>query len=545
MNLAESLLHALADRGAREIFGIPGDFALPFFKVVEESAILPYYTLSHEPGVGFAADAAGRFNRGLGVAAITYGAGALNMVNATAAAFAEKSPLVVISGGPGAGESEGGLLLHHQAKTIDSQLRVFQEVTCDQAVLSDAATAPAAIARVLDNCKINSEPVYIEIPRDMVGVDCAPVPAAGAVPGDADALAACAEEILERLAAARSPVMMAGVEIRRYGLEAQVAELARKLGLPVVTSFMGRGLLANFDVSLVGTYLGVAGDPAITALVEDSDALLLLGVILSDTNLGVSRRQIDLRKTIQALDRKVSLGYHSYDPIDLEALVDALLERSAAAEPRPAIDVKADYPRGLPADDEHITPTDIACAVNDMMDRHGAMPIAADMGDCLFTAMDIEHTRLTAPGYYAGMGYGVPAGLGIQATMGERPLILVGDGAFQMTGWELGNCRRYDWNPIVIVFNNASWEMLRVFQPESTFNDLDDWRFAELAPILGGQGLRVRTRRELAGALDRAARADDGFFLIEAMLQRGEMSQTLSRFVAGVRRLHGKPAASG
>jgi indolepyruvate decarboxylase len=129
--------------------------------------------------------------------------------------------------------------------------------------------------------------------------------------------------------------------------------------------------------------------------------------------------------------------------------------------------------------------------------------------------------------------------------MGERPLILVGDGAFQMTGWELGNCRRYDWNPIVIVFNNASWEMLRVFQPESTFNDLDDWRFAELAPLLGGQGLRVRTRRELAGALDRAARADDGFFLIEAMLQRGEMSQTLSRFVAGVKRLHGKPAASG
>ena len=68
MNLAEALLHALKERGAREIFGIPGDFALPFFKVVEDSAILPLYTLSHEPGVGFAADAAGRFNRGLGVA---------------------------------------------------------------------------------------------------------------------------------------------------------------------------------------------------------------------------------------------------------------------------------------------------------------------------------------------------------------------------------------------------------------------------------------------------------------------------------------------
>ena len=125
------------------------------------------------------------------------------------------------------------------------------------------------------------------------------------------------------------------------------------------------------------------------------------------------------------------------------------------------------------------------------MDRHGAMPIAADMGDCLFTAMQIEHTHLTAPGYYASMGYGVPAGFGLQAATGERPLVLVGDGAFQMTGFELGNCRRYGWDPIVIVFNNRSWEMLRAFQPESRFNDLGDWRFAELARVLGGEGERA------------------------------------------------------
>ena len=86
MNLVESLLHALKDHGARQIFGIPGDFALPYFRIIEESKILPLYTLSHEPGVGFAADAAARAHMGLGVAAVTYGAGALNMVKAVAAA---------------------------------------------------------------------------------------------------------------------------------------------------------------------------------------------------------------------------------------------------------------------------------------------------------------------------------------------------------------------------------------------------------------------------------------------------------------------------
>ncbi|HEX8373841.1 MAG TPA: thiamine pyrophosphate-binding protein, partial [Geminicoccaceae bacterium] len=69
MQLAEAVLHGLKAYGAGEVFGIPGDFALPFFKVAEESGILPLYTLSHEPAVGFAADAAARFRSGLGVAA--------------------------------------------------------------------------------------------------------------------------------------------------------------------------------------------------------------------------------------------------------------------------------------------------------------------------------------------------------------------------------------------------------------------------------------------------------------------------------------------
>ena len=96
--LATSLLQGLKDHGAREIFGIPGDFVLPFFKVIEESGILPHYTLSHEPGVGFAADAAARYQSGLGVAVITYGAGAFNLVNPIAGAYAERSPVVVVAG---------------------------------------------------------------------------------------------------------------------------------------------------------------------------------------------------------------------------------------------------------------------------------------------------------------------------------------------------------------------------------------------------------------------------------------------------------------
>ena len=545
MTLAESLLRALADHGAREIFGIPGDFALALFRTIERSRILPLHTLSHEPAVGFAADAAARLHGTLGVAAVTYGAGAFNVVNPVAAAYAEKSPLVVLSGAPGLNERGSGLLLHHQAKTLESQLAVYREITCEQAVLDDPARAPADIARTLGRCLAESRPVYLEIPRDLVDEPCARVERAAAPVPDPDAVATCAEDVLGALAAAESPVLVAGVEIRRFGLEARVAELAHRLGLPLVTTFMGRGTFAGTDASVLGTYLGLAGDAALAERVEGSDAPLLLGVILADTNFGVSGRRLDARRTIVAADGEVVHRHRTYRRMPLGALVDALLERvtgpTAPAAPagRTAGAPEAvSGPRGLVADGARLAPSDVAAAVNDLMATHGRMPIASDVGDCLFAALEIDDTELVAPGYYATMGFGVPAGIGVQVATGRRPLVLVGDGAFQMTGWELGNCRRLGLDPVVIVFNNASWEMLRTFQPESAFNDLDDWRFAALADALGGCGRRVATRGELGAALEAAWAERGRFQLVEVVLERGVLSDSLRRFADGIRRLH-------
>ncbi len=544
LNLTQSLLQALKARGATEVFGIPGDFALPLFREMERAALLPVHTLSHEPGVGFAADASARINGSLGVAAVTYGAGAFNLVNAVAGAYAERVPLVVLSGAPAAHEAASGYLLHHQVKTLDSQWRLFEELTVDRARLDDAARAPDRIARVLDAALTRSRPVYLEIPRDMPGVACGAVPASQASLVDAERLAAGASELLARLAAAERPLLMVGVEVRRYGLEARVAELARRLRIPVVTSFMGRGLLAHAQVPVAGTYLGLAGDPQVSEWVERSDALLLLGVIVSDTNFAVSARRMDTRQAIHVFDGDVAMGHHVYHQLPIAALVDALLDqvpasgllgRKSPTPLRPAAEAPASVPES--AADAAVTPQDISAAVNALFRQHGDMPLASDMGDCLFTAVDIEHAELVAPGYYATMGYGVPAGLGVQVATGRRPVILVGDGAFQMTGWELGNAARLGCDPIVLVFNNASWEMLRTFEPTGRFNDLSAWDFAAMCAGMGGDGQVVHTRAELSAALARAYQRRGRFQLLDIRLAPGVLSPTLARFVKAVKRL--------
>ena len=544
--LGHALLHALRDHGVREAFGIPGDFVLPFFKVIEDSGILPFYTLSHEPGVGFAADAAARFHGGLSAAVATWGAGAFNLVNAVAGAYAERVPVVVISGAPGVHERASGWSLHHMSREIGTQTRIFREITCDLAVLDDPVRAPADIARVLRSAREQSLPVYLELPRDLVGAAAEPVRPLPPSPVIEAALHEAAAEIIGRLRQAATPCIVVDVGVRRYGVEDKVAALATRLGVPVVSTFTGRGLLSGHGEVARGTYMGAAGQPGVTRLVEGSDGLLLLGVILSDTNFAVSERKIDMRRAMLAIDREVRVGHHVYPDIPLDRLMDALLDQAGSSRAAPPCSFPPEsFPHGLAADDTPVAPSDIAAALNDLFRTHGPMPIASDMGDCLFTAMEVPNTELVAPGYYAGMGYGAPAGLGACVASGARPVIMVGDGAFQMTGFELGNCRRYGWDPIVIVFNNASWEMLRVFQPESRFNDLDDWRFAELAGPLGGDGVRVRTRAELVAALARAHATRGRFQLIEVMLPRGKTSDTLARFVAGFKAARETQPAEG
>lgn len=536
MNLTQALLHALKARGATEIFGIPGDFALPLFGAIEDANILPLYTLSHEPGLGFAADAAARARGGLGVAAVTYGAGALNMINPMAAAYAERVPLVMLSGAPAAHEASSGLLLHHQVKSLDSQWRLLEEVTVDRARLDDVRTAPALIARVLDQALRRSGPVYLEIPRDMPLQACDLSEPSPEQIIDPERVAACADELLERLSQARRPFMLIGVEIRRYGIEDKVAELARRLTLPVATTLMGRGLFAHCHGATLGTYLGLAGEPSLSEQVENSDGLLLMGAVVSDSNFAVSAQRIDFRHAIRVWQGRVEMGHHLYTDVPIDALVDAMLARVAkppllreTASPRPLPDV--------PAPEQPLDPSAIAAAVNQLMMVHGPMPVACDVGDCLFTALDLLPTDFLAPGYYATMGYGVPAGLGLQVSTGRRPLILVGDGAFQMTGWELGNARALGCDPVVLVFNNASWEMLRMFQPNSRFHDRGEWDFAAMAAGMGGVGYRVETVGELVRALA-LAHADRGRFqLLDLRLSPGVLSPTLQRFVAAVKRL--------
>src|SRR5205085_6303420 len=132
-----------------------------------EKSKIQNVTMTHEPGAGFAADAYARIN-GISLVCVTYCVGGLNVLNAIAGAYAEKSPVVVISGAPGRKDREKDPLLHHKVKTFETQRRVYDEVTVASTVLLDEERAAYEIVRCVEACLRHKRPVYIEVPHDMV-----------------------------------------------------------------------------------------------------------------------------------------------------------------------------------------------------------------------------------------------------------------------------------------------------------------------------------------------------------------------------------------
>src|SRR5437667_1444357 len=241
--IGEYLIERLYAHGVRHVFGIPGDYVLGFYEQLLQSPIRIVNTCD-EQGAGFAADAYARV-RGLGAVCITYCVGGLKVANSTAEAFAEKSPVVVISGAPGMKEREKNPLLHHKVREFDTQKKVFEQFTVASAVLSDPQTAFAEIDRVLHAALRYKRPVYLELPRDLVSEPGVRYhqPAPLHERSDPPALRAALADAGEMINRAKQPVILADVEIHRFGLQDTLIRFARRTNIPVAATLLGKSVI--------------------------------------------------------------------------------------------------------------------------------------------------------------------------------------------------------------------------------------------------------------------------------------------------------------
>jgi len=530
------LIQRLHAYGVRHVFGVPGDYVLGFFQQLVESPLQVVNTCD-EQGAGFAADAYARVH-GLGVVCITYCVGGLKVANPTAQAFAEKSPVVVISGAPGTKERVKNPLLHHKVRDFDTQHKVFEQLTIASTVLHDPETAFREIDRVLAAALRYKRPVYIEIPRDMVAIPglASHRPQAMQDASNPDALGEALHEAADMINRAKQPVIIAGIELHRFGLQDALLQLIEKTNIPVAAMLLSKSVIGERHPRYLGVYEGALGYEDVRAYVESSDCLILLGAIMSDMDLGMYTANVDQGRSISVTSEKTSIRHHVYEGI----LLEDFLQRLIVANITPRETGRIPHPQ-MPAafssvPGQRVTVQRAFQRLNAFLDD--TTVVIAEPGDSLFGSSDLfihGHTEFLSPAYYTSMGFAVPACIGAQlANPQRRPLVIVGDGGFQMTGMELSTAVRFHLNPIVVVLNNYGYGTERPML-DGPFNDILPWQFSRIPEILGsGKGFNVETEEQLDAALQAARAYTDGFCILDIHLDPHDISPALQRMTSAL-----------
>jgi len=531
------IIQRLYECGVNHIFGVPGDYVLGFYNQLLHSNKLKIINTCDELAAALAADAYARV-KGFGALCITYCVGGLKVVNATAQAYAEKSPVAVISGAPGTKERTKNPLLHHMVRDYETQQRIFEHITVASTILNNSRTAAAEIDRVLSMALRYRRPVYIELPRDMVS---SPIPDISTSVNysyeeqiDPMAMAESVEEATSMINSSQKPVIIAGVEIQRFGLQAQVLKLIEKTGIPVVATILSKSVISEDHPSYLGLYEGAMGYEWVREYVESSDCLILLGAFMTDIDFGISATPIDSKNIINVTSEKLTIRHHNFDNVGLQVFISNLI----------AADIRTREPLYL-RNRNNGSPSNCFSAeigkkitVQRLFHRLASFItpdtiVIADVGDSLFGALDLvihRDTEFLGSAFYASMGFAVPACIGAQlANPKLRPLVIVGDGAFQMTGMEISTAVRYHLNPIIILLNNRGYGTERRLL-DGPFNDLQPWQYKTIPEIVGGgRGFLINTEDEFDRALEAASKHLDSFCILEVRLDPNDGSDALQR----------------
>lgn len=534
--VGEYLLRRLKEIGVDHLFGVPGDFVLGFFNQVLESEVKLVGTCN-ELNAAYAADGYARI-RGIGAFSSTFGVGELSAINGVAGAFAERVPVVVITGSPATANYRTRPLLHHTLGDYQIPLRMYEMITVAATVLDSGETAPAEIDRVLSACLAHQQPVYLSLPSDRVMSRCArptPFPFPQQPRSDQAALAEAIEEAVTLLDSAQKPVIIGDVELIRYRLQKEFAGLLERTGIPYVTMMLGKTLLSEHDPHFIGIYEGDRSRDYVRARVESADCVLQLGTQMTDFNTGGFTMNLDESRVIRGNIGLVKIKHHLYENVYLRDFIIGLTERLSrrdselleiqcavgACAHRYTEPYRSDAPKPL-------TIKRFFDRMSHFIEKESI--VLAETGVSLFSAAETlmpEGATFIGQTFYGSIGYTVGATLGACLAAQDRPAVLfVGDGSFQVTCQDLSTMIRNHLRPIIFLMNNDGYTIERVIV-DRPYNDIQPWRYHQLVEVFGGGlGLEVSTEGELEGALIQAAQAD-GLVFIEVHTARLDCPESL------------------
>src|SRR5215469_1606081 len=550
-SVAAYLTERLIEIGIEQVFTIPGDYCAPFLDVLDATDGITRVPNINELGCGYAADGYARL-KGAGAACVQYGVGTFSLLNCVAGSYVEFAPVAIISSSPNASsrllEEHQNILFHHSTGELLADQRVFEQVTVASVVITNAGLAPAAIDSALTAMLTHRRPVYIEIINNVWTQAC-PRPSGKLQPiraySDPKSLASAVEAARQMVASAANPVFFFGVELQRFGLQADAQRLVDLTRIPFTTTSLGKTVLDEKQPLFAGTYAGPASIPATNELVTGSDCVIALGTVITDDYLGLMASGFANMIRVSQGETRVGISY--FPTVELADFLPAF-HAALKKAPLPPKPYPPDPPYApllpIPKPGTKLTYETFYETLGTFLQGNrlrekSVLVLGESTSLYVFgNLFGLPPNSFVSQAAWGSLGHETGCALGVGLGTGKRPLVVAGDGGFMMVCQEISSLVRAKSNAVIFVMSNQGYAIeqafvnLKAFDPGGQFAPYDilpEWDYMALAKAFGAQGTRVTTTTELLNFLNTLKSPSNCPTLVEVVIPQHDLAPQLRR----------------
>lgn len=518
IKIANYLLEALKRYGITHIFGVPGDYNLSFLDYIEDMDGVDWIGNCNELNASYAADGYARIN-GIGAIVTTFGAGELSAINGIAGSYSEKVPVVKIVGRPSFNIVENKEVVHHTLGDGDFQVfnKIYSNVTAAQCILT-TRNAQAEIDRVLNICFTEKIPVYIEIPSDIVDkeINIYETPIQN-IETDQESLNSFLKDFSELLGKSKGQAILADYEVSRHKLEKELDSFIKIAKIPCTTLSMGKGVIDETSKYFMGTYNGILSNDNIKNIALNTDLLLMIGAVFTDSTTASFSRINENIDIIEIHPYFSKIGNVYYNNILMKDVLKELEKFSFSNKATSAsIVIEKFTPTGT-----LLTQKRMLCALQNFLQEDDIF--VTEQGTSFFGACELQLPKnavMIGQPLWGSIGYALAAILGTQmSNPNRRNLLLTGDGALQLTAQEISTMLRHNLKPIIMVINNDGYTVEKLIHgAHREYNNINMWKYYNLPSTFTTKNdlfisYSIRTEKEFFEALEASKNADKLVFM--------------------------------
>ncbi|MCG7339166.1 alpha-keto acid decarboxylase family protein [Staphylococcus sp. ACRSN] len=487
--IGQYLMDCISNVGVDKIFGVPGDFNLTFLDDIIDRDDMEWVGNTNELNASYAADGYARV-KGISAMVTTFGVGELSAVNGIAGAYAERVPVIQITGAPTQKVEHSGKYVHHSLGegTFDDYRKMYEPITTAQAYITEE-NAQKEIPRVIDAAINERRPVHIHLPIDVAAIEIEVSETYRYKQNEIKYVTPYIEMVKSKLNSADQPVIITGHEINSFGLHEALEQFVNQTGIPVAQLSLGKGAFNEENPYYMGIYDGAIADENIKNYVDNSDAILNIGAKLTDSATSGFSYQFDL-------DDVIMLNHHNFKMNETRNSEVTLYDLITGLQ---TIDYHnhADFPKfkqpvthNYILNNKPLTQETYFKMMQDFIQNDDI--IIAEQGTSFFGAYDLalaKENQFIGQPLWGSIGYTLPSTLGTQlADPKRRNVLLIGDGSLQLTVQEIATMIKLKQTPIIFIINNDGYTVERKIHGENAlYNDIAMWNYKLLPTVFGGE----------------------------------------------------------